>query len=104
MSSIKIRSKRRDGKTQIRILIAHPMAKTSRNNSASGLKSIPGHFIQVLTVKHNGKIIAHCNIGPNIAKNPFFAFMLNGGETGDKISASWVDNQGQTDSAEHRIG
>lgn len=104
MSSIKIRSKRLTGKTQIRILIAHPMAKTRKRNAPSGAKTLPGHFIQVLTVKHNGKTVANCNIGPNIAKNPFFAFMLNGGKAGDKISVSWVDNQGQTDMAEHQVG
>ncbi|MFA5984921.1 MAG: thiosulfate oxidation carrier complex protein SoxZ [Methylococcaceae bacterium] len=102
MSSIKIRTKRLNGKTQIRILIAHPMAR-NRNNKANPGQTISGHFIQVLTLKHNGKVVAKCNMGTSIAKNPFFAFMLKGGETGDSISVSWEDNQGLSDTAEQTI-
>ena len=100
MSSIKIRSKRKDGKTQLRTLIAHPMEHGRNRDSKTG-QLIPAHFIQVLTVSLNDQVIITSHMAGSISKDPYFAFMLNGGEAGDKITVSWVDNQGKTDSEEH---
>ncbi|WAK03133.1 thiosulfate oxidation carrier complex protein SoxZ [Methylobacter sp. YRD-M1] len=102
MSSIRIRTKRIDGKTQIRTLITHPM-EHGRNIDKATNQPIPAHFIQELTVKHNDKVIANCAVGAGVSKDPYFAFMLKGGEPGDKITISWVDNLGQQDSEEHII-
>ncbi len=102
MSSIKIRTKRLDGKTQIRTLISHPM-EHGRNKDKTTNKLIPAHFIQVLTVKHNGKIIATCDMGAGISKDPYFAFLLKGGEPDDEIAIDWVDNLGNKDSEKHTI-
>lgn len=102
MSSIKIRTKRKKETTQIRTLIAHPMETGLRINKDTGEK-IPAHFIQELTVKHNDKIITSCIMGSGISKDPYFAFLLNGGEPGDRITISWVDNLGNSDSEESLI-
>ncbi len=100
MSSIKIRTKRQeDEKTQIRILITHPM-ETGRNKDPKTGKLIPAHFIQELFVTHNGKIVVSSNVGMGVSKDPYFAFMLKGGEVGDKITVSWRDNLGNTDNEE----
>lgn len=99
MSSIKIRTKRQNDATQIRTLITHPM-ETGRNRNQDTGDYIPEHFIQELTVKHNDKIVISSTMGAGISKNPFFSFLLNGGESGDKISIDWVDNLGNQDSAE----
>jgi sulfur-oxidizing protein SoxZ len=100
MSSIKIRSKRLDGKTQIRMLISHPM-EHGRNKDPKTNQLIPEHFIQELTVKHNDKIVMNSNMGAGVSKDPYFAFMLKGGAAGDKITVSWKDNLGNTDSEQH---
>ena len=100
MSSIKIRSKRMNGKTRLRTLIAHPM-EHGRNRDPKTGQQIPSHFIQILTVMLNDQVIITSQMAGSISKDPFFAFMLNGGEAGDKITISWVDNQGKTDRAEH---
>lgn len=102
MSSIKIRTKRMDGKTQIRTLIAHPM-EHGRNRDKTTNELIPAHFIQELEVRHNDNIIITSSMAGSIAKDPYFAFMLKGGEPGDKISISWKDNQGNSDTQDHRI-
>lgn len=102
MSSIKIRTKRLDGSTQIRTLISHPM-EHGRNKDKATNKPIPAHFIQVLTVTHNGKTIATCNMGAGISKDPYFAFMLKGGNPGDEIVIDWVDNLGNKDLEKHTI-
>ena len=102
MSSIKIRSKRIDGNTQIRTLIAHPM-EHGRNRDPMNNALIPAHFIQELIVKHNDKTVATCTMGASISKDPYFAFLLKGGEPGDKITISWVDNLGGQDVEEHLL-
>jgi sulfur-oxidizing protein SoxZ len=102
MSSIKIRTKRMNGKTQIRTLISHPM-EHGRNKDPKTNQLIPAHFIQELTIKHNDKVIVSSEMGAGISKDPYFAFILKGGEIGDKIIISWRDNLGNTDSEEHTI-
>jgi sulfur-oxidizing protein SoxZ len=102
MSSIKIRTKRLDGNTQIRTLISHPM-EHGRNKDKTTNKLIPAHYIQVLTVTQNGKTIAICNMGAGISKDPYFAFLLKGGKSGDQITIDWVDNLGNKDSEKHTI-
>ncbi|MGR9044870.1 MAG: thiosulfate oxidation carrier complex protein SoxZ [Gammaproteobacteria bacterium] len=100
MSSIKIRSKRQNGKTQLRTLIAHPM-EHGRNRDPKTGQLIPAHYIQILTVMLNDRVVVTSHMAGSISKDPYFAFMLNGGEAGDKITISWVDNHGKTDSEDH---
>ena len=102
MSSIKIRTKRLDGNTQIRTLIAHPMETGRRKDKNSG-ERVPTHFIQELTVQHNDRIIASGIMAAGISKDPYFALLLKGGEPGDKITISWTDNLGNSDTAETLI-
>ena len=102
MSSIKIRTKRKEGVTQIRTLIAHPMETGRRKDKDTG-ELIPANFIQELTVKHNDKVIVSSVMGASISKDPYFAFLLKGGEPGDTISITWQDNLGNTDTAESII-
>lgn len=99
MSSIKIRTKRMDGKTQIRVLIAHPMENGRNKDKATGAL-IPAHFIQELTIKHNDNFIMSSNMAGSISKDPYFAFLLKGGQAGDIIRVQWVDNLAQSDQAE----
>lgn len=102
MSSIKIRSKLIDGKTQIRTLISHPM-ETGRSRDPKTNQLIPAHYIQELTISRNGKVIVTSAMGTSISKDPYFAFMLKSGEAGDKITIQWTDNLGNRDSEEHVV-
>ena len=101
MSSIKIRTKRLDSTTQIRTLITHPM-NNGRQKDKQG-KLIPAHHIQELTVEHNKEQIITCQMGGSISKNPYFDFLLQGGNEGDEITISWIDNLGKTDAKIHII-
>ncbi len=96
MSSIKIRTKRLDGNTQIRTLITHPM-ENGRNKDKYGTH-IPKHHIKKLWVEHNEIQIISCNMAGSISKNPYFDFLLKGGEVGDEITVFWEDNLGNLDS------
>ena len=99
MSSIKIRVKRIEEVTRVRMLIAHPM-ETGRNLDKATKTVIPAHFIQNVVVTHNDRIIANCLLGTGVSKDPYFSFHIKGGNSGDRINISWFDNLGQSDSAE----
>ncbi|MCK4843029.1 MAG: thiosulfate oxidation carrier complex protein SoxZ [Methylococcales bacterium] len=101
MSSIKIRTKRLNGNTQIRTLITHPM-ENGRHKDKQG-KLIPAHHIRELWVEHNKVKVITCHMAGGISKNPYFDFLLKGGEVGDVINITWVDNQGKTDSKPYII-
>lgn len=101
MSSIKIRSKRLNGNTQIRTLITHAMANGKKKDKQG--KIVPAHHIQVLTVKHNNVEVITCHMAGSISKNPYFDFLLKGGKPGDKITIAWIDNLGRKDSLVHLI-
>ena len=59
---------------------------------------IPAHYIQELRVEHNQKLVITCHVGRSISKNPYFDFLLVGGEKGDSITISWMDNLENKDS------
>lgn len=102
MASIKIRTKRLDGKTQIRVLISHPM-ENGRNRDKQTGELIPAHFIRELTIKHNDNYIVSGALGGSISKDPYFSFVLNGGAEQDKITVAWEDNLGNSESMDALI-
>lgn len=102
MSSIKIRTKRIKDKTQIRVLIAHPMEHGNNQDKITN-QPIPAQFIHVLTVTCNQKVVVSCEMGNSFAKDPYLAFVLKNGKAGDKITVNWLDNLDNTDSEEHII-
>ncbi|WP_445368908.1 thiosulfate oxidation carrier complex protein SoxZ [Methylomonas sp. BW4-1] len=99
-NSIKIRSQRRDGYTEVKLLITHPM-ENGRNRDANG-ELVPAHFIEQLLVKLNGKLILTTNMAGSISKNPFFTFRLIA-NSGDRFNAEWTDNRQNKDHAEHTL-
>ncbi|CCE23008.1 thiosulfate oxidation carrier complex protein SoxZ [Methylotuvimicrobium alcaliphilum] len=99
MANTKIRIKRKDDTTELKILIAHPM-EHGRNRDPETNELIPAHYIKTLTVRHNDKTIITARMAGSISKNPYFAFVLNGIEMGDLIRVDWTDNRGLTGSAE----
>lgn len=101
-SSIRIRSKRRKEKAQIRILIAHPMENGRHRDPETG-SFIPAHFIQQLTISLNGQLAIEVDLSGSISKDPYFSFVLNPVKAGDIVTVSWVDNLGIRDSRDHVI-
>ncbi len=98
MSSIKIRLKQINDSTQVRTLIAHPMETGRRIDRITG-NTIPLQYIAKLTVTHNDNNIATCYLGPGVSKDPYFSFSFRGGQSGDTVTISWIDNLGYEDQA-----
>jgi sulfur-oxidizing protein SoxZ len=102
MSTIKIRAKASGDVTTVKTLMSHPMETGLRKNSKTG-KMIPAHFITEVNAEHKGNVVMTANWAGGISKNPYLSFKIRGAAAGDTIKISWVDNQGNSDSAEAPI-
>tara|TARA_B100000676_G_C18082873_1_gene852566 strand:- start:2897 stop:3211 length:315 start_codon:yes stop_codon:yes gene_type:complete len=100
--SIKVRAKESNGVTTVKALMKHPMETGTRKNRKTG-KLIPAHYITEVTCEHKGKKVMGANWGPAVSKNPYISFKVAGVAKGDKITMSWVDNQGKSDSREATV-
>jgi len=92
---MKMRATVAGGNTEVRVLMTHPMTTAQSNQ--------PLHFIQNVTVKHNGKTVIDGQISQAVSRNPVFSFRLKGGAKGDKIEISWLDNKGETNRIESAV-
>jgi sulfur-oxidizing protein SoxZ len=90
---MRIRANMAGDKVEVRALMAHEM-ETGLRKDASG-KPVPAHFIQNVSVTHNGKTVLSAQWGTSISKNPFLHFRFKGGKPGEKIAIAWVDNTGE---------
>ncbi|BAL23557.1 thiosulfate oxidation carrier complex protein SoxZ [Azoarcus sp. KH32C] len=88
----RIRATLRDGLTEVRLLMTHPMENGLRKD-AEGTR-IPAHFITDVEVRHGERVVLAANFGPSVSANPYLAFRFSGGAAGDEISVAWRDNLG----------
>ena len=101
-STIKLRTKEKGGKIQVKALITHPMHTGLVKDKKTG-KKIPAQYITEVLVEANGKPVLTANWSGSISKNPFLSFKYAGKE-GDTIKLSWKDNTGKSDSIEKTVG
>lgn len=100
--SIKVRAKAKGDVVEVKALMTHPMETGGRKDSKTGEK-IPAHFIQEVVCTHNGNNVMTAQWSGGVSKNPYIAFKFSGGKSGDALTLSWVDNKGESDSAEAKI-
>ena len=93
---VKIRGRVKSGMAAIKCLMPHPMETGTRKDEAGEL--IPAHYIETVSVHHNGNEIMTAEWGPSVSKDPFFAFNIRSASPGDKIEVSWTDNLGGSSS------
>jgi sulfur-oxidizing protein SoxZ len=101
-SNIKIRAKTTDGVTTVKALMSHEMETGLRKDKKTG-EPIPAHFIQEVTAKWKDQVVMTALWSGGVSKNPYLSFKFNGGEVGDPIEISWVDNKGETDTGTAEI-
>lgn len=99
---MKIRAWADKGGATVKAIVFHPMDTGMRKEKATG-KAIPAHYITELKCEHNGKHVLTCQWGPGVSKNPFLSFRLKNAKAGDNLKLSWVDNKGESDTAEAAI-
>jgi sulfur-oxidizing protein SoxZ len=100
-SSIRVQARLKDGITQVKALINHPMETGARKNAQGEL--VPAHFIEEVQCKHKDQLVMNAIWSAGISQNPYLSFNFKGGEVGDTLTVSWTDNLGKTDSVEAQI-
>jgi len=100
-STIKLRTKEKKGKIQVKALITHPMETGLRKNKKG--EKIPAHHITKIVVEANGKPVLTADWSGSVSKNPFLSFKYAGSKD-DTVKLSWEDNTGKSDSIEKKIG
>lgn len=103
MSDTKIKTRPRDGATEILVLVNHPM-ETGQRVDAKTKQKIPAHWIQKLTIELNGKAVADIDMGVAVSKDPLVAIAVKTAKSGDKVKVSWSDNKGQKGGGEATVG
>jgi len=98
---MKIRAIAKNGVTEVKVLMLHPMETGRRKNEAGEV--IPAHFIQLVTATLNGKIVLQAQWGTGVSKNPYLTFYLLDAKAGDVIAVKWQDNQGQSNAIEGKV-
>ncbi|WPL15362.1 sulfur-oxidizing protein [Thiorhodovibrio winogradskyi] len=101
-SSIRIRAKLENGVTTVKTLMTHPMETGLRKDEETD-ETIPAHFIQEVTGKWRDQVVMKGQWSGGVSKNPYLSFQFKGGEPGDAIEISWMDSQGNSDSATTKI-
>ena len=99
--SVQLRARERDGTVQIKAVIMHPMENGQRKIRQTG-KKIPPHFIREVVVSHNSRIVLEAYWGKAVSRNPYLSLEVPG-RKGDRVSLSWLDNRGNSDSASIRV-
>lgn len=100
----KIRTKTRDGVTDVLVLVDHPMETGLRSDPKDKSKKVPAHYIQKLTFSVNGKEVVSTDLGPAVSKDPLIGIKLKDAKPGDKIKINWSDNQGNSGGGEATVG
>lgn len=98
---IKIRARFKDGVTEVKALMTHPMETGRRKSDLDAL--VPAHFIQLVTVTLNGTPVLEAQWGTGISKNPYLTFRLRGAKPGDRIALRWQDNKGESNLGEAAV-
>ena len=98
---MRIRATMKDGVTDVRVLMAHPM-ETGFRKDASG-KIVPAHYINDVKATSGGKTVLAAKWGQAISQNPYLQFRFKGAKPGDKVSVTWTDNMGETRTDEAAI-
>jgi sulfur-oxidizing protein SoxZ len=88
---MKIRATLKGDIADIRVLVAHPMETGQRKDAAGNI--VPAHFIQSMTVSHNGSTVYDGQWSQAVSRNPVFAVRVKGAKTGDKVVVTWTDNK-----------
>ena len=100
-STIRVRATSSGDTTEVQALIQHPMDSGFIKDAQGQI--IPAHFIQQLSFEYNGKSVFVADWGTAVSKDPYVKFSFKGGNKGDDLKISWVDNKGASDSLTSKI-
>jgi sulfur-oxidizing protein SoxZ len=89
---IRIRAKVRGGRTEVLVLMPHPM-ETGLRTGASGL--VPAHYITDAQIWCEERMVLAAKLSIAVSKDPLLSFSFRGGQSGERIRVTWRDNTGE---------
>jgi len=102
-NGIRLNARLKSGLITVKALISHPMTTGTLRDKKTG-KMLPAHYIKEVTCMYNDEVVLKGYWGPGVSRNPYISFRIKGGSRDDVIKLSWVDNRGDTGSAEATPG
>jgi len=101
-STIKVKAEVSGDVVEVKSLMLHPMETGTRKDADTG-EVVAAHYITQLTFTHNGKVVMVANFSTAVSRDPYFSYKFKGGNVGDTLKVTWVDNTGETDEFEATI-
>jgi sulfur-oxidizing protein SoxZ len=98
---MRIRARRIGPSTEVNVLISHPM-ETGLGLDADG-GSREAHYITDVEVSHLERVVFAVQLSIAVSKDPLLSFKFSGGDPGDRILVTWVDNTGERGRGEATI-
>ena len=95
--TMKIRATLNGDIADIKVLMNHIMETGLRKDAKTG-QLIPAYFINQVTAKVNGNVVLSADWSSAISNNPYLNFKVSAAKAGDKVSVSWQDNKGASNS------
>ncbi len=102
-NTIKVKAKLKGDVADVKCLVVHPMETGARHDPDSG-ELVPRHHITQLSFALNGRSVLIANCSTAVSKNPYFRFSFAGAAAGDRLSVTWEDIKGKSDSIETILG
>jgi len=99
--TIRGKAKAKNGLVDVKLLMKHPMETGLRKDKDGN--PIEAHFIQTVEATANGNTVFSAQFNTSVSKDPYLAFSFSGADKGDVLNIAWIDNKGETDSADVAI-
>jgi sulfur-oxidizing protein SoxZ len=93
---MEIKAKIKDGVTTVKAMAKHVML-TYDTAKKQGLEA---NFITHINATVNNKVVLDMSTSQFLSKNPIFKFSFKGAAAGDKITMTWVDLLGNTETTD----
>jgi sulfur-oxidizing protein SoxZ len=90
--AIRIRTRRRQGKMDVMVLLLHPMESGLRKDSDG--RPVPAHYITEATVAVNGRVVLEAELGIAVSRDPLLSFRIDDPGPAAQFTVGWRDNRG----------
>jgi len=90
----RMRAITKDGVTDIRLLMTHPMDSGLRKDASGQL--VPQRYITDVKATLNGRTVLAAKWSVAVSQDPFLWFRVRGAKAGDKLSVEWHDSTGDS--------
>lgn len=89
---IRIKAQRKDGVTEVHVLMPHPMETGFRKDAAG--KSIAAHYITDVQISVAGRPVLSATLSRAVSQDPLLYFRFQGGQVDETITVAWTDTRG----------